>query len=391
MKREIGVEKQDIFVPDILLKPFFTKPELIKIRDTIIFNLLKKTGCSVSIQENHVMVPGSTQRVVTLWASAAVAIAQCRAIIQGMVEKGLQTNAFSTIPPAVGTGSSSIVASKLEKYPKVGRTDSPIEMANAEAESKEDDDLQLQPLHLSIDTANYDIEIHQDHQSYDIFNEVDVFDRFQRKCSSSVDLSADVLSALPPAVDTGFNFIATGQLQNDHAECQIDIPVQVHNYEVEHEEILQLHAHSLRSVSADDDNKEDQPHRPFMIFEKDDNFNNMQGDFIYFDKVFQKDILTCVTDWPGNHSFIELDNEHSFDLAAISNTIKKFGLKFLMPIINSKRNWIKWKVLCEDVIADLDVIKTWIDSMRRNRWFRDNNRDKMLLVFLPKKEDVLTN
>jgi hypothetical protein len=52
VKREIGVEKQDIFVPDILLKPFFTEPELIKIRDTIIFNLLvKKTGCYVSIQE----------------------------------------------------------------------------------------------------------------------------------------------------------------------------------------------------------------------------------------------------------------------------------------------------------------------------------------------------
>lgn len=62
-----------------------------------------------------------------------------------------------------------------------------------------------------------------------------------------------------------------------------------------------------------------------------------------------------------------------------------------MPIINSKRNWIKWKVLCDDVIADLDVIKTWIDSMRRNRWFRVNNRDKMLLVFLPKRGDVLTN
>lgn len=51
MKREIGVEKQDIFVPNILLKPFFTEPELIKIRDTIIFNLLKKTGCCGSIQE----------------------------------------------------------------------------------------------------------------------------------------------------------------------------------------------------------------------------------------------------------------------------------------------------------------------------------------------------
>lgn len=235
-----------------------------------------------------------------------------------MVEKGLQTDAFSAILPAVRTGSSSIVASELEKYPKVGQTDPPIEMANAEAESKEEDDLQLQPLHLSIDTANYDIEIHQDHQSYDIFNEVDVFDRFQRNCSSSVNLSADVLSALPPAVDTGFNFIATGQLQNDHAECQMDIPIQVHNPEDEREESLQLHAHSLRLVSADDDNKEDQPHRPFMIFEKDDDFNNMQGDFIYFDKVFQKDILTCVTDWPGNHSFIKLDNEHLFDLAAVS-------------------------------------------------------------------------
>lgn len=143
------------------------------------------------------MVPGSTQRVVTLWASTAVAIAQCRAIIQCMVEKGLQTDAFSAIPPAVGTGSNSIVASELEKYPKVGRTDSPIKMANAEVEIEEHDDMHLQPVPLSIDTTNHDIERHKDPESYDIFNEVDDFDRFQRNCSSSVVLSADVISALP--------------------------------------------------------------------------------------------------------------------------------------------------------------------------------------------------
>eukprot|EP00804_Cyclotella_cryptica_P000660 CCRYP_014682-RC/>CCRYP_014682-RC protein AED:0.11 eAED:0.11 QI:329/1/1/1/0.6/0.5/6/1507/468 len=54
-----------------------------------ITSMQRRTGCRVQIQKEHEMAPGTTQRVITLTASTAEAIAQCRAIIESMVKERL--------------------------------------------------------------------------------------------------------------------------------------------------------------------------------------------------------------------------------------------------------------------------------------------------------------
>mmetsp|Transcript_25429 Transcript_25429/g.51314 ORF Transcript_25429/g.51314 Transcript_25429/m.51314 type:complete len:448 (+) Transcript_25429:107-1450(+) len=73
----------------------------------------RKTGCRVQIQKEHEMAPGTAQRVITLTAATAEAIAQCRAIIETMVRERLQqtgalgpaTAAAAAAQPTVGPGS----------------------------------------------------------------------------------------------------------------------------------------------------------------------------------------------------------------------------------------------------------------------------------------------
>ena len=55
-----------------------------------ITSMQRRTGCRVQIQKEHEMAPGTTQRVITLTATTPEAIAQCRAIIEGMVKERIQ-------------------------------------------------------------------------------------------------------------------------------------------------------------------------------------------------------------------------------------------------------------------------------------------------------------
>jgi len=78
-----------------------------------ITSMQRKTGCRVQIQKEHEMAPGTAQRVITLTAATAEAIAQCRAIIETMVRERLQqtgalgpaTAAAAAAQPTVGPGS----------------------------------------------------------------------------------------------------------------------------------------------------------------------------------------------------------------------------------------------------------------------------------------------
>lgn len=61
-----------------------------------ITSMQRRTGCRVQIQKEHEMAPGTAQRVITLTASTAEAIAACRAIIENMVKERMLANAANT-------------------------------------------------------------------------------------------------------------------------------------------------------------------------------------------------------------------------------------------------------------------------------------------------------
>ena len=61
-----------------------------------ITSMQRRTGCRVQIQKEHEMAPGTAQRVITLTASTAEAIASCRAIIEGMVRERMMANGASS-------------------------------------------------------------------------------------------------------------------------------------------------------------------------------------------------------------------------------------------------------------------------------------------------------
>lgn len=72
-----------------------------------ITSMQRRTGCRVQIQKEHEMAPGTAQRVITLTASTAEAIASCRAIIESMVQERMSASmASSGAAAAVGLGSS---------------------------------------------------------------------------------------------------------------------------------------------------------------------------------------------------------------------------------------------------------------------------------------------
>ncbi len=60
-----------------------------------IASMQRRTGCRVQIQKEHEMAPGTAQRVITLTAATAEAIAECRAIIESMVRERMLANAAS--------------------------------------------------------------------------------------------------------------------------------------------------------------------------------------------------------------------------------------------------------------------------------------------------------
>ncbi len=57
-----------------------------------ITSMQRRSGCRVQIQKEHEMDAGSTQRIITLTAATQESIAQCRAIIEGMVQERLRLN-----------------------------------------------------------------------------------------------------------------------------------------------------------------------------------------------------------------------------------------------------------------------------------------------------------
>lgn len=69
-----------------------------------ITSMQRRTGCRVQIQKEHEMAPGTAQRVITLTASTAEAIAACRAIIENMVMERMQANAASHPSSSTGGG-----------------------------------------------------------------------------------------------------------------------------------------------------------------------------------------------------------------------------------------------------------------------------------------------
>lgn len=69
-----------------------------------IASMQRRTGCRVQIQKEHEMPPGTAQRVITLTASTAEAIAECRAIIENMVRERMLANASSN--PSLASSSS---------------------------------------------------------------------------------------------------------------------------------------------------------------------------------------------------------------------------------------------------------------------------------------------
>mmetsp|Transcript_8310 Transcript_8310/g.7841 ORF Transcript_8310/g.7841 Transcript_8310/m.7841 type:complete len:468 (-) Transcript_8310:208-1611(-) len=57
-----------------------------------ITSMQRRSSCRVQIQKEHEMDAGSTQRIITLTAATPESIAQCRAIIEGMVQERLRLN-----------------------------------------------------------------------------------------------------------------------------------------------------------------------------------------------------------------------------------------------------------------------------------------------------------
>jgi hypothetical protein len=75
-----------------------------------IASMQRRTGCRVQIQKEHEMAPGTAQRVITLTASTAEAIAECRAIIENMVRERMLANTATTAGAASSSSLGAIAA-----------------------------------------------------------------------------------------------------------------------------------------------------------------------------------------------------------------------------------------------------------------------------------------
>lgn len=75
-----------------------------------IASMQRRTGCRVQIQKEHEMAPGTAQRVITLTASTAEAIAECRAIIENMVRERMLANNATTAGIASSSSLGAIAA-----------------------------------------------------------------------------------------------------------------------------------------------------------------------------------------------------------------------------------------------------------------------------------------
>ena len=69
-----------------------------------ITSMQRRTGCRVQIQKEHEMAPGTAQRVITLTAPTAESIAQCRGIIEEMVNERLASSTSTSAPSGVMGG-----------------------------------------------------------------------------------------------------------------------------------------------------------------------------------------------------------------------------------------------------------------------------------------------
>jgi len=70
-----------------------------------ITKMQRQTGCRVQIQKEHEMAPGATNRVITLSSTSADAIAECRAIVEGMVQEKSMTAAGAALSGNSGMNS----------------------------------------------------------------------------------------------------------------------------------------------------------------------------------------------------------------------------------------------------------------------------------------------
>lgn len=70
-----------------------------------ITSMQARSGCKVQIQKEHEMMPGQTQRVITLTAPTKESIDMCRGLIESMVADRIRTtNSSATLGSAMSTG-----------------------------------------------------------------------------------------------------------------------------------------------------------------------------------------------------------------------------------------------------------------------------------------------
>lgn len=102
-----------------------------------ITSMQRRTGCRVQIQKEHEMAPGTTQRVITLTATTAEAIAQCRAIIESMVKERIsQSSNSAAVSSALGMapGGSGAMAqmAQLQQALAEGQTHVTVQVPDAD-------------------------------------------------------------------------------------------------------------------------------------------------------------------------------------------------------------------------------------------------------------------
>ena len=99
-----------------------------------ITSMQRRTGCRVQIQKEHEMAPGTTQRVITLTASTAEAIAQCRAIIESMVKERIQQTTSSATTTGLSTSGSGAMAqmAQLQQALAEGQTHVTVQVPDAD-------------------------------------------------------------------------------------------------------------------------------------------------------------------------------------------------------------------------------------------------------------------
>lgn len=102
-----------------------------------ITSMQRRTGCRVQIQKEHEMAPGTTQRVITLTATTAEAIAQCRAIIEGMVKERISQSsnsaaASSALGMAPGGSGAMAQMQQLQQALAEGQTHVTVQVPDAD-------------------------------------------------------------------------------------------------------------------------------------------------------------------------------------------------------------------------------------------------------------------